>query len=200
MKRFSLFALLLFAAGCRPADDQVRTYTQPKTQAAATPEKVAPPAAGSPVRTLAVIVPVEDKYSRFVKLNAPAEAVDAVEPQFLAFAKSLQVTAGPEHALEFQLPEGWAKLPDRQMRQVTFQAGKSGQKVEPYISGVFGGDVLANVNRWRKEVGLSEIAADQLAGSSKPLEGGPPGAILVDLRGTATGSGMSGMTRGPFQK
>ena len=202
MNRLALIALCALA-GCRPADDTVRSYDAPKENSKARAPKaanagpLAQPAEGSPVRTLAVILPGADKYSRYVKLKAGADAVTAIEPQYLAFVKSIKVPASDEQPLTYEVPKGWLELPKRQFVAVAFRAGPPDQPLEITVSTPIGGDVLFNVNRWRKEVGLEEIAADKLPESSKPLVGGPPGAILVDLRGTAqAGNSM----RGPFQK
>ena len=201
LNRLALIALCALA-GCRPADDTVRSYDAPKEKSRtrnappAAPKSVTP-AEGSPVRTLAVIVPGADKFSRYIKLKAATDAVDAVEPQYLAFVKSIQVPATDEQPLTYDVPAGWLELPKRQFVAAAFRAGSPEKPVEITVSGPIGGDLLGNVNRWRKEVGLDEVGTDKLPESSKPLDGGPPGAILVDIRGTAqTGNSM----RGPFQK
>ena len=61
--------------------------------------------------------------------------------------------------LSYELPAGWAKQPDRPMRDATFTVGSGGAKTEVVVShlpqGV--GDLLSNVTRWRQQVGLGPV-------------------------------------------
>jgi len=55
-------------------------------------------------------------------------------------------------------------------------------KAEVFVS-IFPSDtggVLANVNRWRRQVGLGEIDEDGLKSCTSPLEGAP-NAVVVNL-------------------
>lgn len=204
LRRVPACAAVVFLAGCG-ADTNVSTYDVPKEPvptAAGKPEKIDPPAAGAPARMLGVIVPVDATHSRFVKLVAAPGAIAAVEAEFRTFAKSLRVGAGKDNPLEYELPAGWRTVPLRQgqMRQATIQAGAPGKVVELSLSNVFGGDVLANVNRWRKEVSLPELTEANLAGSVEALTLATGPATLVDLTGTAAGGGMGGMMPPPAPK
>lgn len=74
--------------------------------------------------------------------------------------------ARPEAELAWAVPEGWRRVPgDRPMRVATFEAGEATAPVEVVVS-VFPGDtggLLANVNRWRGQVGLAPITDAELA-------------------------------------
>ncbi len=48
-----------------------------------------------------------------------------------------------------------------------------------------GGGMLANVNRWRKQLALEEINATDLPGTATAIESLGPEARLVDLNGTS---------------
>jgi hypothetical protein len=62
---------------------------------------------------------------------------------------------------------------------------KDGAKAEVTVS-VFPSDTggaLANVNRWRGQVGLPAVDEAGLAGCTSPLDPALPGAVLADLKG-----------------
>ncbi|HOK88385.1 MAG TPA: hypothetical protein PK379_00010 [Candidatus Hydrogenedentes bacterium] len=79
------------------------------------------------------------------------------------------------------LPEGWRELPPRPMRLATFAVGEA----ECYIAVLAGdgGGVAANINRWRRQMGLEPL--DDAAIDALPtlaVLGGP--APLVEMEGT----------------
>jgi hypothetical protein len=84
-------------------------------------------------------------------------------------------------------PEGWQTLTPGQMQVAKFGVVKDGAKAEVSVS-VFPSDTggnLANVNRWRRQLGLGEVDEAGLAECVTPLEGatidGAPGAVVADL-------------------
>ncbi|MBL8856979.1 MAG: hypothetical protein JNL28_00525 [Planctomycetes bacterium] len=142
---------------------------------------------------------IEPAGSLFVKMTGPSATVAAEREAFLAFAASFGSGAQPTHTsesaasgFEFVTPATWRRAPDRASRALSFWAG-DGEAVECYVtvlSGEAGGE-LANVNRWRGQLGLAPIAQtdlDQL--DSITLCGRP--AKIVDIDG-ASGS-MIGVT------
>lgn len=63
------------------------------------------------------------------------------------------------------LPEGWTEDPEpRQMRLATFIAPDSAGPVEVAVTRFDGrvGGVLANINRWRGQMGLNPISDDEI--------------------------------------
>ena len=90
------------------------------------------------------------------------------------------------------LPKGWSELPPKEFRQGNFKIA-SAPKVEAYMSILpkAGGGGLANLNRWRQQMGLAAIsAADASKLPTIPVLG--QGAALVDFEGT-----FGGMSGGP---
>ncbi len=93
--------------------------------------------------------------------------------------------ASNEVQLAWDLPEGWAEAPLTQYRKANF---KIGADTQCYLS-ITGGGVEANVNRWRKQMGLKPQSFEEMkAFPQKKL--GPYDALVVDLEGSFTG--MSG--------
>jgi len=93
--------------------------------------------------------------------------------------------------LNYVLPDGWKEKPLTQMRVASFEVSGNGKTADVSViplGGRSGGD-LANVNRWRGQVGLPPITDDDLAKltESVAITGKPSG--LYDIVGTSGGSG-----------
>ncbi len=153
--------------------------------------------------------------SVFAKLVGTAKIVEAERERFLAFARSVRMGppsagsgqgpstgAGPGPSagsgqgpasvpLRWTVPEGWEQRPDRSMRLATL--GPRGvTEVELVLSSFPGnvGGLVANVNRWRGQMGLDPV--DEAAVDALPrrrLLGGE--GVLVELVGHLS-DGMSG--------
>jgi hypothetical protein len=99
-----------------------------------------------------------------------------------------QPAAAPTQAkVVWDAPEGWRSVTvDQPMRIATFRAGP-GDGVEISVT-AFPGDVgglLANVNRWRGQVGLPPAQESDLAAMVKTTRGQSGDISLVDFTGTA---------------
>ena len=84
-------------------------------------------------------------------------------------------------SLTWTLPEGWRELPPRPMRLASFAVGDA----ECYIAVLAGdgGGIAANINRWRRQMGLDPL--DDAAIQALPtltVLGGP--AAFVAMEGT----------------
>jgi hypothetical protein len=178
-------AVVLLSAGCRP-EDEIRAYTAPKEAI------VAKPAADEKFRMLGAVIPAEPGYWWFVKFVGPAEVVSPLEADFNAFVKGIKPD---EKKPTWAAPPKWTEAPPRATRLATYQNGQA----EMYLSGPFGGSLLDNVNRWRKEVGLREVKEAELNSGVTELKLGDKTAYTVDLRGPTWSGGMMG-GKGPFQK
>jgi hypothetical protein len=76
------------------------------------------------------------------------------------------------------------------LRSATFQTGPQDKPIEMYLSAPFGGTLLENVNRWRGELGLRDVKADELKDVTKELPLGTVKAFRVDFKGPGGKSGM----------
>jgi hypothetical protein len=136
-----------------------------------------------------------DGISWFYKIQGSQAAVAALKPAFLDLLKSVRFKEGapsttaavepPEAEPNFQwkVPEGWTKQPPGQMQVAKFSVQKDAAKAEVSVS-TFPSDtggMLANVNRWRRQLGLEAVDEAGLT----PLVLGIPGVAggqLVDLK------------------
>ena len=92
----------------------------------------------------------------------------------------------------FDLPAGWSELPPRPFRVVNLQvAGHEDATCHLTPLSGDGGGLLANVNRWRSQIGLPGIGEADLARlpTHKFFNSR---AVFLDLAGTYAGMGQSG--------
>lgn len=199
-------------AGCKPSEE-IRRYQAPQAPA---PEAAAKPGGESPHggaaakdaalagRMLAAAVPQGDQ-AWFFKLTGPVDQVAPHVDAFRALIRSVKFVDGKP---TWTLPEGWRQKPASGMRFATLEIGAADQVLEltviplPIMGGSEAEYILSNVNRWRGQMQLPPVSADQLGKESEQvtLEGAT--ATVVDLKGTlpagGMGAGMGGMGGGMF--
>jgi hypothetical protein len=185
-------------AGCRP-QDQIARYTVPK------PELIDPTlASGKAVeRQMLGAIVLAEQAGWFFKLTGPKEQVAAVEEPFREFVKTLEFKGSPPQP-RWQLPAGWKELPGNEFRFATIEIPGDGKPLDLTVTTLpkeAGGDqeyLLANINRWREQLHLSALAADELAASTTTTKIGDYEATLVSIVGTGSG-GMGPLASGaPF--
>jgi hypothetical protein len=94
--------------------------------------------------------------------------------------------------LTWKTPDGWTENPPGAMRVGSFRInGRDGKQADLSIiplGGIAGGD-LANVNRWRGQVGLQPASADEIKQSAQVVEVAGQPADMYELSGTNAASG-----------
>lgn len=152
-----------------------------------------------------------DGASWFYKLQGPEAVVAVQKPAFVEFLKTVRIKEGgasvsavadtapaapaPAPAAQaapaaagsefkWKVPTGWTALAAGQMQVAKFSVPeKDGAKAEVFVS-VFpseSGGTLANVNRWRRQIGLDPVDEAGLKPLISPLPVAP-GAQLIDLK------------------
>ncbi len=94
-----------------------------------------------------------------------------------------------ENPFTWETPEGWSALPSSRLRVLDFRLGPDGEG-EAYLTALpgGGGGIAANVNRWRKQMGLEDSTSEEIAAlPQRTLMGGP--AAYVDITGEFKGMG-----------
>ena len=95
-------------------------------------------------------------------------------------------------SLKYTMPAGWQEAPPGQMRVASFRVGgKDGKQADVSVvplPGLAGSD-LANVNRWREQVGLGGVDEAELAKLAQPVEIAGVAANLYEQAGVNAGSG-----------
>jgi hypothetical protein len=149
--------------------------------------------------------------SWFFKLQGDDELVTAQKPNFIAFLKSVKFgevaapatlpdghppiagngpatgvppTASPSGLPNWPAPAEWKAVAPGAMQVAKFSVPEaSGAKADVTIS-VFPsstGGTLANVNRWRRQIGLPPVDESGLAPLVKPLDEKTPDALIAEL-------------------
>lgn len=137
----------------------------------------------------------EGRQGHYLVCVGPEELIDTSLAAFEAFAMSLrprgnerQEPASSEETfadlLEYDLPESWSRERDRPMRVFNFDVG---ERSSCYVARA-GGSALANINRWRGQLGAPALTSVEI--SRLPLVkilGSD--AVVVEVRGDF-GGGM----------
>jgi hypothetical protein len=117
------------------------------------------------------------------------------EPDVIAAAvptESGGAAAAPR--LHWEVPPGWETQAPGGLRAASFRApGPNGDAADVSVvtfAGA-GGDVLANINRWRGQLQLPPITAAQLPAEVKPLDAAGGHFLLADIRGEPAGNGAA---------
>ncbi len=137
----------------------------------------------------------------FFKMMGDAELVNQQKAAFLSYlaaykypesaagfgsvspAPAPAAIAQPAASARWKAPAGWEPQPPGPMQEAKFLA--AGGKVTATIS-IFGGPAggtLANVNRWRGQLGLAPVEEKSLASLLSPLDLPESRANLVDMAG-----------------
>jgi len=195
----ALLAAVLFATGCRPQDEIAR-YTVPK------PELIDPTlvkAATEEQQMLGAIVLV-DKAGWFFKLTGAKQQVSALAEPFLLFVKDVTFEGSPAQP-KWKVPAGWKERPGNDIRFATLSIPADGKALELTVTTLELGDVeaqryiLDNVNRWRRQLGLAELKANELASETITSKVGDYPATFVNIVGTGSGAMPSApFAGGPF--
>jgi hypothetical protein len=147
------------------------------------------------VRMLAAIVP-HGENTWFVRLTGPDPAVESHKAAFLAFVESFRFEDKADSKATWTVPKGWKKdlnqprkgafgreaafrLPVEEGDDLELTVVKLGREGQA-------GETLPNVNRWRGQLGLEPVSADELKGETKQLKVGGTEATLVDMKGTGS--------------
>jgi len=89
--------------------------------------------------------------------------------------------------LKYTVPDGWQEKTPTEMRVASFGISENGKDADMSViplGGMAGGD-LANVNRWRGQVGLDALADADLQKLAEKVEIAGQAADLYDMAGTA---------------
>lgn len=100
------------------------------------------------------------KVSFFVKMVGPKDLIEGQKGNFDAFCKTLKVGKGVP-PFEWTKPDEWNALEGTQMRIANFSFGpeKKGECYFTVLPG--GGQLLANLNRWRGQMGLPDATLEE---------------------------------------
>jgi hypothetical protein len=204
VRGIALLCFGLAAAGC-DSQLEIRHYEVPKPEVVYAENHVVDPAEEqdeadrSPTdRMLGAIIP-QGKRTWYVKMTGPMERVADQEPAFRQLVESFTF-ADADSPPKWELPPSWSQRPGSRDRFATLVVGDSSQPLEVSVSELPMPDspqfVLANVNRWRRQMQLPPIAPSQLETETQTLSLSDREAVFVNLVGildTTSGRPMMGV-------
>lgn len=169
--RFIVFVVVASLTGCEV--DAIHSREVPKLPLVAQ-------------RTLAVLVPRDDA-TWFFKISGPESAVRADQTAFDGFVGSVTFAEG-DKPVRWTLPDGWRLDPGGKSRSKMIQRyatlrTSNGNEILITRLGAEPGtrELLGNVNRWRREIGLGAVAESELPTMSKVLAVAGVKSTRVDL-------------------
>jgi len=184
--RGAVLATIALLAGCSQSEP-IRHYQAPKlASVSSTPSNTqahAPLNANAAQRMLAAIIP-HSGQAWYLKVTGTPEAIEEHAAAFRELLKSIRFEQGQP---QWQLPDGWTQQPASGMRFATLLLGQGDKALElsviplPTSEGDQTENTLANVNRWRAQLGLPAITAEQLPDSTETFELEGTTATMVDL-------------------
>ena len=188
-------AAVLVTAGCWSSDEivvyeSVSVTRVPKPGAT----RLGEGSAKVPVKKVRMLAAITDQPSAtwFFKVKESVETVEDFQPKWEKFLKT--VTFAEDGNPQWELPTGWQLGGERPMRFATLVVGDLasaalGKKpIEISISDLPPPQsLLANINRWRGQIGLAKIEADQLSANVTTLESGAITFQIFDAIGTEAG-------------
>jgi hypothetical protein len=124
--------------------------------------------------------------------GAATPALPPDHPAIGGAMPGMQTPTESQSKAQWNVPPGWIEEPPTQMLLAKFSAGEKGARAEITVSS-FPGDVgglLANVNRWRRQVSLPAIDETQMTKAVQPLDVQSDKGILLDVDGTDAKSGQ----------
>jgi hypothetical protein len=188
----ALLPACLVAVGCGQVDEvqhyQAVALKQPE------PPPIEQPPAVDGILAAIVVHPVNSldaaqesdspaEAAWFFKLSGPAEAVSAQDAAFEKFVSSVHFVDGVP---QYDPPADWQPQGKSSMRYETFVIPGE-RRIElvvstfPKLENDETAFLLANINRWRGQLGLVPIGAEGLAGSTRRLPLTDGSATLVSL-------------------
>lgn len=184
--RYVVVFVAVLLAGC--GSDEIQHYRARRIQTSE-PE---------PQRLLGAIIP-HDAVTWFFKLTGPPEVIAAEKERFDAFLQTIRFDRGEQEPIAWTTPEGWHQHPGEGMRYATFHVGGGDHSIELSVTQFPGksGGLLANVNRWRGQLGLGKISEEELLEVTAQVEINGVTATVIDFEGTS-GSGSGSSTMAPF--
>lgn len=159
--------------------------------------------AGAKDRTVVATLP-RNGAMWFFKMRGPQEIVVGAKPTFLDFLKSVHFSTptpkttatsadNAESGPQWTVPASWKEKQAGPMIFKSFSAGEENGKTAAVNISFFPGDVggtLANVNRWRGQLGLSAVDDSGLGKVTQSLDTAGGQATLVDFSGTDAKTGQ----------
>lgn len=111
----------------------------------------------------------------------------------ISAAPAATTASSSEGKPSWQIPDGWKEVPGGQFLAAKFTiAGQADAQaaVNVSMSAGDGGGLMANVNRWRQQLGLPPASEEDLSKQTTSIEVSGGKAMVVDMSGTDARTGQ----------
>jgi len=174
--------------GCR-REEGIRVYQAPKE-----PMQTLPAVNKVPAQMLAAMV-IRDGKAWYFKVLGPQTAIAPHEAAFHRFLESVRFEGDNP---TWTLPDGWQARPGSDTRFATIVLGEGAAPqlsviplgIPPQMAENIEQYVLANVNRWRRQVSLPPIDQAELDKQAVRMEVDGAQATIVSLKGVVGSDGV----------
>ncbi len=162
----------LVPLGCQQNED-VQHYQAPRIEA--------------PMIRLRVAIFKSGDSTWFFKLTGPKDVVDQHADEFEQLLRSVKFSGDAKEPATWIAPDAWVKEPAGELRYAAYNIGPKDTAAEMTVVRLGGaaGSLVANVNRWRGQLGLKAIAESDLGDYVTEQEFGDRKVSRVDM--TAAG-------------
>jgi hypothetical protein len=138
---------------------------------------------------LAAVIPHGDEVW-FLKMQGPDQLIMAHKAEFDQVLRSFrfleQKDKENDKPVSWTTPPGWKTEPPTKMRYATLVLNTKDASLDLSITRLpGGGNVVANINRWRKQLGLNPIAAIDLPKVTTQVKLDSETAVAIDFVGVA---------------
>ncbi|MBN1855155.1 MAG: hypothetical protein JW829_20660 [Pirellulales bacterium] len=182
--------LMFLQIGCAE-DDQIKRYRVAKQSPSNDSVE-----SESPIGFLGAIIP-HGKQAWFLKVIGRSDILQTEMDNFRSFVRSIRFPGSDSTKLSWELPAGWQEFPATGIRYATLKFGPIDNPLELSVTALPAPEgnpddfVLANINRWRHQVGVPPITMEQLPASVEliPLESAT--ATIVRFPGQTVGNEMA---------
>lgn len=131
-------------------------------------------------------IPKKERGAGSMPANTPAaQPATAPDNSKMQVLPGMQEAAQAAPELAYTVPEGWEEFPPQSVRKANFRVSDRSGSAELAVT-VFPGDVggtLANINRWRGQIGLDPTDADGMASMVRPITISNHSGLLANLQG-----------------
>ncbi|MGC8888047.1 MAG: hypothetical protein ACP5MG_12910 [Verrucomicrobiia bacterium] len=157
-----------------------------------------PPNSELPSRILVAMV-LKNNINWFFRISGASNLIEESKADFINYLNSVKITSAdqtsqqpptvsptPIKPSDFKVPDDWKPLPPAPMTLTRYEVSDGSNSAVISISKLDGdgGGLLPNINRWRGQINLQNISADELDRVAEKITLGNLNAVVVDFTGT----------------
>lgn len=129
--------------------------------------------------------PVSYKIPKEVRETKTPNIADKESPTQMQLLPGMQEAAENSPKINYEVPDSWEEVPPSGIRKANFKiTGDLGSAEITVLT--FPGDVggqLANINRWRSQIGLNKVAPENVGNFTERIEVAGHQGLYVRLKG-----------------